>query len=264
MHDPMTVAHEIKYPWKDKPSRGWPEGYRHTFITIWHVDPEADGTDDSCGYSRPRLSKDQKSRISSLARDEAREPWFQQFRGKRIDSPTEAETLCRQAFFLIGRVFSKNYLCKPAIRPVTFAEASAWACDILCSPVDNLRGGLAFLPGWHSNNEKDQESDREYTAERFLFCIASYVLRERRRWYQHPKWHFWHWKIQIHPLEAFKRWAFSRCATCGEGFKWGQSGWTNTWEPDGPQWFRSERDLHHDGCGGNATRSGSCEKGIGA
>jgi hypothetical protein len=253
MHDPMTVAFEIKYPWRDKSSgttKLFPKGYRRSFITIWHVDPESDGSDDSCGWSRPKLSKDQLARVKSLAGDEAREPWYQQYRGKQIDSPTEAETLIRQAFLLIGRVFSKEYICEPPIKKVSFAEASEWACDMLASPVDNLRGSLSFLPGWHSNFREDRESDRQYTAERFFACIGGYILRKRRPWYRHPRWHVWHWQLQIHPLQDFKRWAFSRCATCGKGFKWGQSGWTNQWDADGPKWFRSETDLHHDECGG--------------
>jgi hypothetical protein len=44
MHDPMTVAHEIKSPVKDK------NGYRRTLLTVWHKDPCKDGTDDSCGW----------------------------------------------------------------------------------------------------------------------------------------------------------------------------------------------------------------------
>lgn len=36
MHDPKTVAHEIRI-------KNW------HLVTIWHVDPETDGTDDSCG-----------------------------------------------------------------------------------------------------------------------------------------------------------------------------------------------------------------------
>lgn len=239
MHDPLTVAFEIKYPWK----------YRRTFITIWHVDPEDDGSDDSCGWSRPRFSEDQKARIESVAGDESRDPWYQAYRGKRIDSPTEAETLTRQAFLLVGRIFSKQHLCDPPIKPVTYTEASRWACDLLCSPVDNLRSGLSFLPGWNSNREDDREEDRKYTAERFFYCIGSYILRERRPWYRHPRWHIWHWKIQIHPLEQFKRWAFSRCSDCGGRFTWGYSPWTNTWDSQGPQWFRSERDVYHNGCG---------------
>jgi hypothetical protein len=71
---------------------------------------------------------------------------------------------------------------------------------------------------------------------------------ERRPWYRHPRWHFWHWQLQIHPVQTFKRWAFTRCASCGGRFPWGTSGWTNSWSGDGPQWFKSERDLHHNDC----------------
>lgn len=260
MHDPMTQAFQINYPWRKYGKSGrneFEKHYRSPFITVWHVDPATDGSDDSCGWSRPRLSKDHLSRCKSLAGDEAREPWYQAYLGKKIESPTEAETLLRQAFLLIGRVFSSAYACKNPIKRVTFAEASAWASDLLCSPSDNLRGSLSFLPGWSSNNDEDRVSDREYCAERLFFCIASYILRERRPWYRHPRWHVWHWHLQIHPLQDFKRWAFSRCASCGKGFKYGQSGWTNQWNSDGPRWFKSESDLHHDGCGGSGVASTS-------
>src|SRR5579864_2137170 len=115
MHDPMVQAFQISYPWKKYGKKGrddFERNYHEAFITIWHVDPETDGSDDSCGYSRPRLSKDQRDRIASIAGDEARQPWFQRFKGKEIDSPTEAETLVRQAFMVVGRVFSKAHLCK--------------------------------------------------------------------------------------------------------------------------------------------------------
>lgn len=261
MHDPMTVAFEIRYPWKayKNPRSKWEEGYRSPFITIWHVDPERDGSDDSCGWSRPRLSKDQVARCKSLAGDEAREPWYQAFRGKQIDSPTEAETLVRQAFMIVGRVLSKKHICNPPIKPVTFGEASTWACDLLCSPVDNIRNSLSFLPGWSSNRKEDRIEDREYCANQFFHCIASYILRERRSWYHHPRWHFWHWKFQIHPLEAFKRWAFSRCCKCGKRFTWGYSPCTNSWNSKGPSWFRGEKDVYHSDCDNpaNANLAGS-------
>jgi len=72
MHDPMTVAHEIKAPWKRHYQDGF--AYRQTLVTVWHVDPETDGTDDSCDYSgtrrelRPteRLLFDRLQQIDSL------------------------------------------------------------------------------------------------------------------------------------------------------------------------------------------------------
>lgn len=56
------------------------------------------------------------------------------------------------------------------------------------------------------------------------------------------------WKIQIQPLLAFKRWAFSRCCRCHKGFKWGESPVSHSWNGTGPLWFRSEQHIYHDAC----------------
>lgn len=244
MHDPMTQAFRITQFWRRKSK--W--GYRPDFITIWHVDPETDGSDDSCGWSRPKLSKDQKSRINSIAGDEAREPYYLAWPAKKIESPTEHESLLRQAFLIVGKVFSREHLCKPPIRPVTFAEASLWAAQLAGNTIDNFRSSLAFLPGYHSNRQDDNEHDRTYCAERFFYAIGAYILRERRPWYRHPRWHVWHWHIQIHPLQAFKRWAFSRCCKCGKRFSYGYFPVTNQWDSEGPRWFRSEEGVFHAEC----------------
>ncbi|MEE9382821.1 MAG: hypothetical protein V3V08_05345 [Nannocystaceae bacterium] len=66
-----------------------------------------------------------------------------------------------------------------------------------------------------------------------------------RRWWQHPRWHIHHWKIQIHPLQEFKRWAFSRCSECGGRFAWGEAPLSSSWHSSGPRWFRSEKGIRH-------------------
>jgi len=52
MYDPMTVAHEIKRPWPQKVKSLDPKGWRYfpAILVIWHVDPETDGSDDSCDW----------------------------------------------------------------------------------------------------------------------------------------------------------------------------------------------------------------------
>ena len=112
MHDPMTVAFTIRRPWKDRRQSNERFAYYPPIVTIWHVDPERDGSDDSCD-------------------------WFN---------------------------------------------------------------------------------------------------RAGRRWRWHPRWHFWHWKLQVHPVQELKRWLFSRCAGCGKRFPWNYSPITNTWDGDGPRW----------------------------
>src|SRR5438045_1892516 len=68
MHDPMSVAFEIRYPWRayKNPRTEWERGYRSSFITIWHVDPEKGGSDDSCDWFGRRVTKREKELAASL------------------------------------------------------------------------------------------------------------------------------------------------------------------------------------------------------
>ena len=156
MHDPKTVAHEIKL-------------LGHYFITIWHVDPETDGTDDSCGWPWPKLTAKERAYAEALITNEHDnlQHWFED---------------------------ASQY------------DAIARICQIF-----RLYKGLA------------------------------------RPWWKHPRWHFWHWEFQIHPVQNFKRWAFSRCYHCGKRFGWGVAPVSLTWYGTGPLWFKSEdKILHHD------------------
>lgn len=60
MHDPLTVAWEIKWPWKHKHALG---SYRRSLVTIWHKDPCTDGTDSSCyhHYTYRHLNAQEKA-----------------------------------------------------------------------------------------------------------------------------------------------------------------------------------------------------------
>jgi hypothetical protein len=198
MHDPMTVAFEIRYPWKKYGKRGRTEferNYREPFITVWHVDPEKDGSDDSCD-------------------------WF----GRRM---TDRE--------------------------------KAWAKSLIENEYGNVR---SFFSTWiklnHGEGKCDDPEDC-YCGEHVPICkqeemvtrvlqIASCYKREFRRFRWHPRWHFWHWKVQVLPVLAFKRWAFSRCAKCSGRFGWGEAPVSGSWYSDGPRWFRSEKNIWHMSC----------------
>lgn len=207
MHDPMTVAFEIRSPIKRR-TQLFPDGYRNSLVTIWHVDPETDGTDNSCGWTFPKLTKEQRRRITDLAHIEAREPWFQRAAMKSMDDPVQAETLMRGAIVHVARVLDLK---------VSFAQASEWACLWTHSPT-NFRGSLCHLPGWHSNSENDTPHWREDTASGLFASIARNILREQRPWWRHPRWHVHHWRFQVHPWQQFKRWLLERCDECGKRF----------------------------------------------
>ena len=57
MHDPMSIAHEIKYPWKHTSHfnlrDGTPTSYtmRDSFVTIWHRDPSGYDSGERCRWN---------------------------------------------------------------------------------------------------------------------------------------------------------------------------------------------------------------------
>jgi len=115
MFDPDTVAFEF------------------LGITIWHHDPCKDGTDDSCGWSRPKLTKKEKECINRL-----------------IDN--EHDNI-------------RNFFGQQQVRMV---------------------GDKAFFENVSQNEMKG-----------YISCIFRHCKKVSRKWWQHPKWHFWHWIIQI-------------------------------------------------------------------
>jgi len=251
MHDPSTQAFVIPYGWRTetfKNGKKW--RYWKPFITIWHEDPETDGSDDSCGYSRPKLTAEQRDICKNLARDEASEPWFMALDAKSNPDALQCEALLRGAFMLVSRCLENRYANKRGLRkPVTIEEATKWASIMTHNSIDNFRTSLCFKSGWHSNGDgSDDKRHREQNATGFFMAIMAYVLRERRPWYRHPKWHVWHWKLQVHVVQTFKRWAFSRCCKCGKRFAWGYSPTTNSWSGVGPRWFKGEPDVFHGDC----------------
>lgn len=282
MHDPQTVAHEIKYPWwKHKPwpkkyrdsgdrrwafkrmvesgiidrDSFWEDGYRETFITIWHVDPEKDGTDDSCGWSWPKITKKQREILRNTAWSEGHDPHFLVCKSKGWDrSVIEAEFLYRGMVLLVNRVLHLN---------LSLDQISKYSAEAMHIRTGGRAGDVfCFVPGYHTNFENDSEEHRRDHFHEIICGVARSLLDIKRPWWKHPKWHFWHWEFQCHPLQDFKRWAFSRCSKCGGRFKWGYAPVTNSWNGTGPRWFRSERDTFHSDCDRQSvmeSQCGSCE-----
>lgn len=222
MHDPMTVAFEIKRPWREPPSEFFREGYRPTWVTIWHVDPERGGSDDSCGYSYPRVDAESK--------------WFQ---GLKDD----VDSLCRESPDALRQQRAREGYT--SWWTLWLNRASYWH---RCRPMSP--GQLArFLFGLSFPGDRDDGADYVPDPERFAWIIARVYLKLLRPWYRHPRWHFWHWKVTIEPLQQFKRWAFSRCCTCGGRFAYGEAPTTDQWYGKGPRWFRGEASVYHGRCG---------------
>lgn len=252
MHDPNILAIEIKYPWwKHKPwpkkfrhshekkhnwdhrmtdaqkagrDSFWDTGYRETFISIWHVDPQNDGSDDSCGYTFPKLTNWQKQRLWNGAWSESHYPHFLAFNGKEWEgSHADAVSLYAGMITLVVRLLGVKYsleqIQRLAIERIHFPDC--------CKPTNVF----CFQPGYHTNNKKDPQDSRQEHFYGILCGLAKTILQDIRPWWKHPKFHFWHWRLQVHPLQNLKRKFWDKCCKCGmRGFKPGEAigDWSGT------------------------------------
>lgn len=187
MHDPMTVAFDIPCFWHRKPK----DGYRDVFITIWHVDPETDGSDDSCGWTFPNFTEEEVAKIKKLIKDEESISYELGMSGQ----PPTPFDLIYWAWSCVSWMYGRR-------RDITHRELME-IHSLASNPADNLR---------HYCNPVDME--------RIVFCVARCYKRIHRPWYRHPKWHVHHWRIQIHPLQKLRR-MFDRCEGCGKRFTYG-------------------------------------------
>ncbi len=237
MHDPKTVAFDIKSPFRQKPSQWWPKGYRNTLITIWHVDPETDGTDDSCGWFM-RSRHGDKEVLAKIQRAFASEwdgehiGWFDASGLPKLSVSATALGLFRRAAYIhCGESWRKTdqLLKRHLLDILSFAENTH----------DSFSDSLTMKYG------PSPKADR---VEHAASVVYGFILRCERPWYLQPRWHVWHWKLQIHSLQNFKRWAFSRCSKCGGRFSWGYAPTSDSWSGTGPRWFRNEHGVRHSDC----------------
>jgi len=203
MYDPMTVAHEIRYPWKNK------HGYRSSIFTIWHVDPEKNtlGTrrDDSCGWSSPPYTQEEKDKIVKLAKDQ-----YSSLFSKTV-AYAEGKSYayvcynqdCYGAIYWTWRALKahgkKGWQYGKPLSPKELDEIYKLATN----PVDNFQ--------WHFRDEMTYQKFED-----FFLLIWKCFRRFNRPWYKHPRWHIHHWRIQFRPWQTFKRRWLEKCSICGK------------------------------------------------
>lgn len=250
MHDPMTVAFEVRYPWRAYrgPQKSeFLSTYRSSFLTIWHVDPERDGTDDSCGWF-PRARHGDKAVFERIIK-RFEWDWDRTFKsdgtGKVYNcglfAPTGAPHLSvigitLNLFFVAAiEVFGSRDKAARFMRRNLFEIL--WFAE---NPVDSAHDGITLKFG---NDYSRDDRIRQHAS-----MVYGWILREQRPWWQHPKWHVWHWSIQVHPWQVVRRWLFSRCAACGKRFPWGYSPVSHQWDREKPKFLRGEVGLYHSEC----------------
>jgi hypothetical protein len=230
MHDPKSVAFEI-YLGSKKTRSGQ---YKSPIITVWHNDPETDGTDDSCGWFIKSRHMDKKMLDAVI----------KEFEGEWDRTHTGGDGYVYNCGWFSRE--GDNVLSVYGIVFNMYLYAAkivlGWNKDI--DPGTMWRVAYKFMEkhymeiAYFSENNRDSMRDvivrkfergtnTKYTPdarkEMIRNCatiISTDILRKTRRWYQHPRWHIRHWSIQFHPIQKIKRRYWDKCCVCGKrGFK---------------------------------------------
>lgn len=252
MHDPMTQAFVIRLPRFLRRSE-----YGGEIATIWHVDPEKDGTDDSCGWFMRARHGDKDVLEKIVKRFEF--DWDRTFMGssalyycglfKTSGDPNLSvigitlnlfQSAASIVFESDGRTNwkrARRFIQENLVDILLFAE----------NTVDSLSDGLnrKFEKGCGKIQDERRRKER---IESMAGCIYSWILRQERPWYRHPRWHIHHWRIQIPFFQHMRRFLFDSCAKCGKGFSWGYCPMSN-WE--------GSAIWHHD-CGNSRVDGSAC------
>jgi len=244
MHDPNTVAFEVRYPWRAYPNAKtpWEKDYRASFITIWHRDPQRDGSDDSCGWFM-RCRHGDQSVLEKIKADFAFnwDPdyggWFDKEGNPLFSTMAIVLDMFRIAAFkhFDGRGAADRFIQKHLAHILHFAE----------NPVDSMHSSIT---GKYGIERRQDRIDRAAS------IIYGCVLRWTRPAWKHPRWHFWHWNFQIHPWQNLRRHLFTRCCKCGGRFAYGESPCSSSWDSAPLRFMRGEQGLYHSSCGSIAVQ----------
>lgn len=210
MHDPHTQAFRINWPKKDK------HGFGKPFITIWHKDPEKDGTDDSCGWfiRQRHLPQDLIEKVrKDFVFEFDHNYWFNE--GGYPKFSTIGVVIC-----MYSKAAWNIFMWKHGNRPTEAANRQykkfmrKYLYDIILfaeNPTDSLHASVNMKYGVEKKEERINH---------FVSVIVSDIMRKLQPWYKHPRWHIYHWRIQLHPWQNLRRRYFLKCCICGKrGFK---------------------------------------------
>lgn len=208
MHDPNTVAFDI-YLGKKQTSKG---RYKTPIVTIWHLDPEKDGTDDSCGWFIRSRHID-KTIVEKVHREFEfnfkHEYWFNSGGYPKFSTSGIVLNMYNTAAWQIFMYLNNNkpdrrrhsrFMRKHLFDILYFAE----------NPVDSLNTTV------HMKYGVEDAKDR---IDNFTSIITADIMRKLRPWYKHPRWHIHHWRLSFPLFKQFKRHYFERCDICRERFR---------------------------------------------
>ena len=209
MHDPMTLI-----------GRWGP-------FELWHVDPQkGPGRDDSCGWFKRAHHGDaavlrRVERAFEFEWDrifESESGGGTYFRGlfcPNGDPHLSVMAIALNLFYLaafehFGGIKGK----RSGEKARRFMRRHLWEILFFAeNPTDSLFDAITQTFGGRPR--------REERIQGMAACVYGWILRADQRWWEHPRWHVRHWKLQCRWVSRLKRWLFTRCAGCGRRLAWG-------------------------------------------
>lgn len=243
----MTLAFSVRIPlpWKTdgllkSEGRVWA---KYDLATIWHCDPERDGTDDSCGWFK-RARHGDKEVLEKIVKHFEYD-WDRVFQPSAQDhDPDDGEFVPRVYYCGLFKPSGDPNLSVSAIVLNLFFIAAIqhfksdgrtnWKrakkflrtnlLDILLfaeNPSDSMFDSITrkFEKGC---GEEYGTRAREERIRNTAATIYAWILRAEQPWYRHARWHVHHWKIDVHAVSKTWRWLTSRCCHCGKRFGWNE------------------------------------------
>lgn len=200
MHDPETLVCSINLP--SFKNSYYPNGkifvpwWRNggTILQIWHKDPCTDGSDDSCGYSCPKISTEDREKIKKIAISE-----FKSYHSQKIFDNFPPMAIAFTILHSINwQVFGNEK---------DFKQAFQVAFELTSNPHDNVRNCFTV-------DAKEDDFIRG------VIALIRYQMLMERPWWKHPKFHVHHWKINFSILRT-RIWnkLFDKCYVCNKRFK---------------------------------------------
>lgn len=210
MHDPNTLAFDIYLGRKLKKNGH----YRSPIISIWHLDPEKDGSDDSCGwFIRSRhidpaiIEKVRKEFEFNFKHDY----WFNSGGYPKFSTIGTVINMYSSAAWQIFMYLDNNKPTDSARNKWRrFMKKHLW--DIMYfaeNPTDSLYDSIHMKYGVEMATQR---------IEYFTNVITADIFRKLRPWYKHPRWHIHHWRITVPALRSLYRRYIQRCDICHKRF----------------------------------------------
>lgn len=176
---------------------------------LWHVDPcKGPGGDDSCGWFKRAHHGDAKvlKKIESDFKfdwdrihkgSDGTEYWRGYFvpHARMVDGGDPVMSVQATALGLFWRAALAHFQAKHGnergyVKANRFMQKNLWGIlHFAENPFDSLRDSIVQTWG--------KERRREDRIHSMACCIYGWILREEQRWWQHARWHVWHWKLQV-------------------------------------------------------------------